>query len=272
MNKGGDGTGAEIITRATWNAMTTAQKQAKGLVAIQDTTTGFNRGVLVNGADYVPVGIYLPNSDASTVICEAYLNNFNATASTWGTGTQPAHYMSSALPTIDTTENAVYVPAYLSGVVPYVNLGATDTPFTAYVVMKLSSPSTYSRILSCVSTRSSNGGIMLYGSTISVSSWGSDTSTGLSSTDYFVGCIRYGATSTGFAYDGMDIVSVDKTPSTCGRYVTLARTDIETSTSNAEPSDCYVRYFAVVNEAESNVVIEANMSSLYNSFIGGTAT
>ena len=44
--------GAEIIARSDWNALTTAQKQAKGLVAIADTTTGYERGQLVNGADY----------------------------------------------------------------------------------------------------------------------------------------------------------------------------------------------------------------------------
>ena len=42
----------ELISRSDWNALTTAQKQAKGLVAIQDNATGFERGVLVNGADY----------------------------------------------------------------------------------------------------------------------------------------------------------------------------------------------------------------------------
>lgn len=47
--------GAEIITRSAWDAMTTAEKQSKGLVAIQDTVTGFSRGVLVNGADYRPM-------------------------------------------------------------------------------------------------------------------------------------------------------------------------------------------------------------------------
>lgn len=42
----------ELISRSDWNALTTAQKQAKGLVAIQDNATGYERGELVNGADY----------------------------------------------------------------------------------------------------------------------------------------------------------------------------------------------------------------------------
>ena len=48
-------TGAEIITRSDWDALTTAQKQAKGLVAIQDANTGYKRGEFVNGADYKPI-------------------------------------------------------------------------------------------------------------------------------------------------------------------------------------------------------------------------
>lgn len=49
---GGGGGGTPTISRADWNALTTAQKQAYGLVGIIDYTTGFNRGVLVNGADF----------------------------------------------------------------------------------------------------------------------------------------------------------------------------------------------------------------------------
>ena len=50
----GGGGGIELFTRSGWRALTTEQKQAKGLVAIQDSSTGFERGILVNGADYLP--------------------------------------------------------------------------------------------------------------------------------------------------------------------------------------------------------------------------
>lgn len=45
----------ELISEFDWNSMTAAQKQSKGLVAIYNTETGYNRGILVNGADYVEV-------------------------------------------------------------------------------------------------------------------------------------------------------------------------------------------------------------------------
>ena len=47
------GGGIPLLSRADWTALTTAQKRAYGLVAIQDTSTGFKRGDLVNGVDYV---------------------------------------------------------------------------------------------------------------------------------------------------------------------------------------------------------------------------
>ena len=54
MMESNDSSGVEVISQSDWDNMTTAQKQAKGLVAIQDASTGYERGVLVNGADYVP--------------------------------------------------------------------------------------------------------------------------------------------------------------------------------------------------------------------------
>lgn len=67
-------TGAEIITRSDWNALTTAQKQAKGLVAIQDSTTGFQRGIFVNGADYLPDAemLYYGSQNAASAVSLSY--------------------------------------------------------------------------------------------------------------------------------------------------------------------------------------------------------
>ena len=50
---GGGGGDIELIQRADWDALTTEQKQSYDLLAIQDVDTGFERGVLVNGRDYV---------------------------------------------------------------------------------------------------------------------------------------------------------------------------------------------------------------------------
>lgn len=46
-----------LLTSAQWDALTTQEKQAYGLVAIQTTNSGYIRGQLVNGADYVPLPV-----------------------------------------------------------------------------------------------------------------------------------------------------------------------------------------------------------------------
>ena len=47
------GGGLETIAKADWDALTTAQKQRYGLIGIIENITGYDRGVIVNGADYV---------------------------------------------------------------------------------------------------------------------------------------------------------------------------------------------------------------------------
>lgn len=51
--------GVEIIDETDWDNMTTAQKQAKGVVAIRQFNSGYDRGVLVNGADYPPMPVIM---------------------------------------------------------------------------------------------------------------------------------------------------------------------------------------------------------------------
>lgn len=61
---GGSG-GVDLLTETEWNALTTAQKQAYGLVAIQQASSGYERGILVNGADYVEPFALFQNGTAA---------------------------------------------------------------------------------------------------------------------------------------------------------------------------------------------------------------
>ena len=254
-----------LMSRAQWDALTTEQKQSYGLVAIRDTETGFMQGVLVNGAEYEEIGKYIPNSDSSKIICEAYIDNFNSAESTWGIGDNPVIFTGNNHE-LDTTENAISILTQSQGDIGYIDLETANTVFTAYVVMKLVNPSTYSQIISAMNERSTSAGIILYGSTINVSSWGSDTLIGISSTDYFVAAMQFGGSGTaGGIVRGSSYVS--KSPSTAGRYVTIGRTDIDASTTNAEPCDLMIKYIAVVKEYETQSVIEDNLEALYNSFL-----
>lgn len=50
---GGGGGDVTLLTRAEWDLLSPAAKRSLALTAIEDYITGFNRGELVNGADYV---------------------------------------------------------------------------------------------------------------------------------------------------------------------------------------------------------------------------
>ena len=167
-------TGAEIITRSDWNALTTAQKQAKGLVAIQDASTGFKRGEFVNGADYIEANKYIPYSNNDSVLCEAYVDNFDGTSDTWGVGTSPLQYVDDThKPSLDTTENAVYIQTKTNGVVPYIDVGDSQKNYTIYFIARIPSPTgQYERLVSCaygydsgnssVICRSNNSDVLMF--------------------------------------------------------------------------------------------------------------
>lgn len=263
--------GAEIITRSAWNALTTAQKQAKGLVAIQDASTGFKRGEFVNGADYIPPNVYIPYSDETKVLCEAYVDNFDATANSWGNGDVPVQYMDNTKkPTLDTTENAILATAYTTGSVPYMSVSDSPQNFTIYAVLKANLlPTTYARIFSAMAQRDTSKGIILYGNPIIVSHWGDSYNSGVSATsDYFVCAISNSSNSVkAYVYAGDTIFTNSATVNAVGTNISVGRTDIDASSINAEPSDIYIKYLASVAETETDAVIEANIQNLYNEFI-----
>lgn len=259
--------GIPILTRSAWDALTTAQKQAYETVGIQDYSSGYKRGELVYGADYGKVGLYLPESDAEKVICEAYYDNFVSGESTWGFGDTPVTIMSGLNPSKSVPENAIYIPAGTnSPQCAYVDLGASGTPFTVYVVMKLVNPSTYSRIVCAVNSRSAGQGMLMFGPSIVIASWANDTNTGISSTSYFAAALQFAGSGSAFGLvHGGSVVT--KPPTTAGRYITIARTDPGTDGVNADPINAYVRYMGVVKEAETQSVVALNLANLASRFI-----
>lgn len=63
-----------IIQRSTWESLTGDEKRAYGLVIIQDAVSGFERGVLVSGADYVdpPSIVHAESVNASSPVSMSY--------------------------------------------------------------------------------------------------------------------------------------------------------------------------------------------------------
>ena len=263
------GGGVPTISRDDWDNLTAQQKKSYGLVGIVDSDTGYLRGELVNGADYIPIGIYIPYSNSGKVVCEAYKDYFDQDSDVWGAGNSPL-VLNNKLATI--VDDSVYLEAKAKSTWASVDLGSTSTPFTAYIVAKADSGnSNYFRLISCFAGRSGGNGIMLYGDPATVSSWGDDTSTGIGSKDWFVGAIQFTRSGEAFgAAANINSVSpnyVYKTPGSAGRYVTVARTDIGSSFINAEPSDLFVRYVAVVKDAEDASIVSQNMMNLVSVFL-----
>lgn len=263
-------TGAEIIARDAWNALTTAQKRAKGLVAIQDTTTGYDRGVLVNGADYIQKNIYIPYSNEDDVLCEAYVDNFDATADTWGTGNNPLLYADNTKkPVYNSTENAILVNTATDNVIPYFDAVNNNTPITIYAVTKATVSGQYKRFISnatqdgwgysSVVCQTNNGGNVL------VSTYGNDTAVNVSSAEYFAMAIKLSVSSVDF-FIGNE-AKINKSIYAISRYTVLGKFTLS-GTSNQYPGDNYFRYFAVVAGNDSDTTITNNLNYLQEQLIG----
>lgn len=262
-------TGVPKMTRAEWDSLTTAEKQALQYVAIQDNSAGFIRGDLAYGADYTPIGQYIPNTPASDIICEAVAGDFVASSHEWGQGSSPIRFdYAPGYGSIqyDSSEDAVYCPVATSGTIPYCDLGAVGNTFTAYIVAKMVNPTAYERILFAMNSRSSGQGMGLLSNPIIVSSWADDTPIGIASTSYFVGVLQYGGPGSGKggAY-GASLVT--KSPATCGRFLCIGRTDLSPDTINADPGILYVKYIAVSRSVDSDANIALNLANLANEFL-----
>lgn len=122
MMESDSSSGVEVISQSDWDNMTTAQKQAKGLVAIQDASTGYERGVLVNGADY---GVSLI-STSNSILAEAFCDDYTAGSTSWDNFTLSSALTVNQDGTLSTDENKVI----------YYDLGNTDSDSTLYLVAK----------------------------------------------------------------------------------------------------------------------------------------
>lgn len=261
VNVSGGGGGTPTISRADWNALTTAQKQAYGLVGIIDYTTGFNRGVLVNGADYAIVNGYLPQTNEALVKTFATYDRFEAGSTEWGDGDSPIT-ASKAL-TRYQSEDAVYFDAKTNSNAIGVPLGGKNTDFTMYVVAKgLSYVSGDVIVMGSVYSWSKLNEIMLYhrsGTVWRSSVYGSDEDLIDTQGGYVAVAIRSASMKASwFSHDGARRTSVSYnnhgTSFTFGSYGTTFSTDLA------------VKFVGYVAGAETDAQIAANLANLATVF------
>lgn len=223
---------------------------------------------------YTITDIYLRTkylvATTGNILCESTLPDFDQSSSSW----QNMTYV-GGMPTYSSEENAVYMPAYASGIYGYYDLGNDDTPFTAYIVARLASGGmSGKRIVSAAAARNISKAVMLYGNSATFSTWGNNTNLNIDCINqYFIGVISAASGNAAGIAATADSISnyVEKTFESSGRYVTIGKTDTGSwSQSTAQsPANIYVKYFAVVDEKESESTILANISNLRRMVLAG---
>lgn len=206
---------------------------------------------------------YIPYSNKNNIVCEATLNNFDASSLEWGDGESPIILSQ----TVSMYNNeAVSIPVNTSGVIAYSDVGGNKQPFTAYMVCKAQTSGNYTRLLSALESHATNMGAMIFGTNnINMGSWNGSTPTGLSATsDYIVCAIQY----TGYGLGYCKVNNIDLSPFPLigsNRYITIGRTD-GGSGGDQEPCDILVKYFGVVEGTDTHKAINENVAYLMDKF------
>lgn len=206
---------------------------------------------------------YIPYSNKNNIVCEATLNNFDASSLEWGDGESPIILSQ----TVSMYNNeAVSIPVNTSGVIAYSDIGGNKQPFTAYMVCKAQTSGNYTRLLSALESHATNMGAMIFGTNnINMGSWNGSTPTGLSATsDYIVCAIQY----IGYGLGYCKVNNIDLSPFPLigsNRYITIGRTD-GGSGGDQEPCDILVKYFGVVEGTDTHKAINENVAYLMDKF------
>ena len=262
------GNGGEISTKfiaqSIWDTMSFEEKKAAGLTLVGESTDFYGKWYNYTNVD--EYGIYLPNSDLTKIITFANVDNFIKEELSWGAGTHPI--VLQDYKQIDKTENAIYIDVSSSGTLGYVDLKQTKRPCTIYAVMKMKSGMTsgYARHLSIMATKASNQGVIIYGNSIvNFSPWGTTQSTGVSATNFYVIAFNYNGST---AHCNINGKTFNNTPTNFGQYLTIGRSTYDGGNSgvNEEAADVYVKFLSIVDEAESEETIAANVTNLANQF------
>lgn len=239
--------GAEIITRSAWDALTTAEKQSKGLVAIQDSASGYNRGVLVNGADYRDT--LLQYSNYADILVEAKSDTHESGTAVWDTLTLSGEM-----------DNASDGAVVTGGKTVSYSLSAANTDVTIYALMRRSSlTETGNRTMIGIPYSSSGDNlpnIFTNGAGVYTSVYGSDIMhPSLNSTEYTLYSMAVDATNktVDFFADGT-LIRSGVSFSNSGGYVVFGAADVEL----LNVLSCDIKFIGIVGAYEQATNIIAN--------------
>ena len=247
--------GPEIISRSDWNALTTAQKQAKGLVVIQDASTGFKRGEYINGADYHDT--LLQYSVYSDILEEDKSSTHESGTSIWGGLTLGGVMDNDADTAVITDGKAVSF-----------NLSAANTSVTIYALMKRhSNTESGNRTLVGVpyAMNADNlPNIFCNGTTVNTSVYGSDVAiSGISSTNYVLYTMAINAVSKKVDFYANGVLKRSNVWfSNSGGHIVFGAA--ETDLTNA--ISCNIKYIGIVDGYESENVIMNNHYIIMNEY------
>lgn len=245
---GGGGGDVPLLTRAQWNALSTAQKQAYGLLAIQDENSGFDRGELVYGADYTPT--LLIASASSSIYAEEWWEDY-LSGDRWGDVVLTGSGYSKEY-------DAVRLPIGAMGSIALPN---SNYSVTAYTVINNYTPTSGDPTLFAVPYAYGAGnqpGFFVRGGVIWRTVYGSDVSTGISSNSWHVLTLALNNDTKTCRYYIDGVAYSSAIYSNSGAIVSLSAATMYSQASlNAD-----VAWVGVVNRAETEEVILANHANI----------
>lgn len=259
VSGGGDGN-CNIVDQATWDSYTFEQKKASNLTVIRNSPNVM-KGVWydlhnLGGSDYIPY--------SQMIICEATIDNFDATSHSWGDGPNPLTLEN--LLTANADGIGVDIKGQQSHDGVYCDLEDINTDFTAYLVFRYSQAYSYGRILcsSYQSTYDEETYICQSSNTgLKAGTWGSDPDIGTAHTvdTYIVVAMRNDNMVASFFKNTTK--GQDKNPNHFGRYIALASSY---PNGYGYATNLTVAYVGIVGEAESDLTILDNIDVLMNKF------
>jgi hypothetical protein len=248
------GGGVPKITKAAWDALTMAEKQAYGFVAVTRTNSGLIRGDLLYGADY---DYMLPYSDFAAIVAEGRAEKYSG-GTDWDGITLNNAVSANANGSLRFTDSDV----------GWVTVQPADNmPLTAYmVVRKYESQSGYRGLLSSWYA-ASQGSIINFSTapnamSLRYSIHTSDWDTGIYAGDWHV--LAFTADENRHIRWYIDGVLVgSQTSNNFSKTLVITAS----TTANAESAKCDVFYASVVSEMESEAVIQGNCAYLADYYI-----